>query len=247
MLCKKYVIDSCNLKDEFMTIQANEAAARKRRRLLARGFKAPEIDDEGVEAPDPEIEDEAEDFDKEAYEKELIRKVFADTSKSLLIDGTWNGFPEELVTVTDGAGFIQLLADSRRIPEVIIALSCSEKKAVERMIDYKAIQAEYDEKNDAREAEIKKLKDEAREARRNELQEEADGNEEEGFDKEAHVADGMAAWEEDNADNVFDVEEITPLEELEAAALETLQAQREADEGYIEELSGACEEKNITF
>ena len=57
----------------------------------------------------------------------------------------------------------------------------------------------------------------------------------------------MAAWEEDNADNVFDVEEITPLDELQAAALETLQAQREADEGYIEELAGACEEKNIAF
>jgi hypothetical protein len=32
------------------------------------------------------------------------------------------------------------------------------------MIDYGAIQKEFDEKNDAREAEIKKLKDEAREA-----------------------------------------------------------------------------------
>lgn len=247
MLCKKYVIGACNLKEEFMTIQKNEAAARKRMRLLARGFKAPEKDDEGVEQPDPEIEDEPEDFDKEAYEKELIKKVFADTSKSQIIDGTWNGFPEELVTVTDGAGFVQLLADSRRLPEVIIALSCNEKKAVERMIDYKAIQKEFDDKNDAREAEITKLRDEAREAHSKTLDEEINANEEEGFDKAKAYDEGMATWDEENADNVFDVEEITPLEELQEAAMTTLQEQRAADEGFIEELTGACEEKNITL
>lgn len=115
------------------------------------------------------------------------------------------------------------MADSRRIPEVIIALSCNEKKAIERMIDYKAIQKEYDEKNDARDAEIKKLKDEAREAESKRLEEELAGNEEEGFDKDKAHDEGMATWEEENADNVFDVEEITPLEEMQEAALTTLQ------------------------
>jgi adenylate/nucleoside-diphosphate kinase len=94
-LSKKYVIDSLSLKDKFTTIMSNEAEARKRGRLLQRGFKPPEVDEDGVVAPDPEIEDEAEEFDKEANEKDLIRKVFADSSKGYLIDGTWNGFAED--------------------------------------------------------------------------------------------------------------------------------------------------------
>jgi hypothetical protein len=121
------------------------------------------------------------------------------------------------------------------------------------MIDYAAIQKEFDEKNDAREAEIKKLKDEAREAESKRLTEEAEAAAAE--DPEGSTAadrakahdEGMAAWEEENAENVFDVEEITPLEELQEAALTTLTDQRAADEEFLEALTGACEEKAITL
>jgi hypothetical protein len=54
-----------------------EKESRKRRRLLNRGFKPPlPAEEEGQDPPpDPEIEDDPEDFDKEAHEKELMRLI----------------------------------------------------------------------------------------------------------------------------------------------------------------------------
>jgi hypothetical protein len=46
--------------------------------------------------PDPEIEDDPEDFDKENHERELL-KLIQDSKKGLIIDGTWNGFPEDTI------------------------------------------------------------------------------------------------------------------------------------------------------
>ena len=44
--------------------------------------------------PDPEIEDDPEDFDKESHEREVMKEIF-DSSKGLVIDGTWADLPEE--------------------------------------------------------------------------------------------------------------------------------------------------------
>ena len=75
-----------------------EKESRKRARLLNRGFKPPlPAEEEGMEPPpDPEIEDDPEDFDKEAHERELLRFI-QDSKKGLIIDGTWNGFPEDTI------------------------------------------------------------------------------------------------------------------------------------------------------
>jgi hypothetical protein len=94
--------------------------------------------------PDPAIEEDPEDFDKEANEKLLIQTIL-ESQKGLIIDGTWNGFPEDLLTSTEGGAFGRLLTDSRRAPELVIVLRNNENSAFKRMIDDKAIKDKFDE------------------------------------------------------------------------------------------------------
>jgi hypothetical protein len=99
MLCEKYKLDEFNLKDELLKKLKEEKDKRKRRRLLDRGFKAPlPPEEEGMESPpDPEIEDDPEDFDRAAHEREVL-KMILDSHKGLVIDGTWTDLPEDAVS-----------------------------------------------------------------------------------------------------------------------------------------------------
>jgi hypothetical protein len=99
MLCEKYKLTEFNLKDEFLKKLKEEKEKRKRRRLLDRGFKPPlPPEEEGMEPPpDPEIEDDPEDFDRAKHEVEMMRELM-DASKGLVIDGTWTDLPEDAVS-----------------------------------------------------------------------------------------------------------------------------------------------------
>ena len=74
LICDKYKLDDFNLKDEYLARLKAEKEIRKRRRLLDRGFRAPQPPEEdGMDyPPDPEIEDDPEDFDREAHEREVM-------------------------------------------------------------------------------------------------------------------------------------------------------------------------------
>ena len=101
MLAKKFKLDTLNLREEFLEKFISEREIRKRRRLLDRGFKPPpppeDEEEENAEVPpDPEIEEDPEEFDKEQHERDLVRMI-TDCSKGLIIDGTWQGgWPEQL-------------------------------------------------------------------------------------------------------------------------------------------------------
>lgn len=202
MLCAKYKLQPFNLKDEFLARMKTEKEVRKRRRLLDRGFRAPPADQDPEEPwVDVEIEEDPEDFDKEAHERELL-KMILDSSKGLVIDGTWNGFPEEAVTATDGAGYANLLTESRRAPELVVVLKCKEAAAFERLIDAEATKAEYErleqERLDKRAAERAKDRAaklvEVQEA----LKEETDPNTGEEMTpaaREAAAAEEMTKWD----------------------------------------------------
>ena len=98
-----------------------EKEERKKQRLLARGFKAPEpVEDDAEPEPDPEIEEEA-------HEKEVFKGIF-DTKSVLVIDGSWFDLPEDEIATE----FTDLLFDSRRAPELVISLSVSEEKMLNR-------------------------------------------------------------------------------------------------------------------
>lgn len=71
MLAEKYKLNELNLKEEYLKKLKEEKEIRKRRRLLDRGFRPPAPADEetGEVPPDPEIEDDPEDFEKEVHER----------------------------------------------------------------------------------------------------------------------------------------------------------------------------------
>ena len=93
LLCEKYKLEEALLKDLFLDKLKEEKDKRKRRRLLDRGFKPPPGEEGEV---DEEIENDPEDFDKEAHEREVMKEIL-DSKKGLIIDGTWRDLPEEAV------------------------------------------------------------------------------------------------------------------------------------------------------
>jgi len=77
-----------------------------------------------------------------------------DSNKGLIIDGTWNNFPEDSVAGApnpDGASFSNLLIESRRPPEVFIVLKCSEPSSIERIIEKKKINELFKKQMEERE------------------------------------------------------------------------------------------------
>jgi len=182
MLAEKYKLEQLCLRDAFLAKAATEREARKRRRLLDRGFKPPQKDEEEAIIPDAEIEDDSEDFDNTV---ELLRMV-ADASKGLVVDGTWQGgWPEQLKgadgTVVqaaytppeskdDGEKYCALLCEARRPAEIVIMLRCSEPSAFERMIDAAAIKREFDRLMKEREDKRIKQREVDRTAKQQELE-----------------------------------------------------------------------------
>jgi hypothetical protein len=94
MLCEKFKLNEFELKKNYLAKLDEEKEKRKRRRLLDRGFGKPaEPDEDGNIPPDPEIEDDPEDFEKEAHEREVMKLIY-DNQKGYVIDGCWRDLPE---------------------------------------------------------------------------------------------------------------------------------------------------------
>jgi hypothetical protein len=98
MLCEKFKLDEFVLKEQYLAKLKEEKDKRKRRRLLDRGFRPPLPPDEegGPIPPDPEIEDDPDEFEKEAHEREVMKQIF-NSHNGYVIDGTWADLPEESV------------------------------------------------------------------------------------------------------------------------------------------------------
>lgn len=98
MMCEKYKLNELELKKEYLKKLHEEKEKRKRSRLLNRGFRPPlPAEEEGMDSPpDPEIEDDPEDFDKEAHERDVMKQIF-NSVKGYVIDGTWRDIPEGAV------------------------------------------------------------------------------------------------------------------------------------------------------
>lgn len=61
-----------------------------------KGFKAPELDEEGKEVPDPEIMEEPGDFDKKVHEIEVLDQMLKGCD-GLFINGNFFDIGEEIV------------------------------------------------------------------------------------------------------------------------------------------------------
>jgi hypothetical protein len=177
-----------------------------------------------------------------------------DSNKGLIIDGTWNNFPEDSVAGApnpDGASFSNLLIESRRPPEVFIVLKCSELSSIARMIDKKKINELFKKQMEEREEKKTIKREEDRKAKRAELEEaiKASPEDEEKTmdDKIAEMEEAMKQWEVDRKAEEEDAdkndEEMPNEEAMIEKELETLRAQREQDEEFLNSLVEALKEK----
>jgi|LauGreDrversion4_2_1035121.scaffolds.fasta_scaffold43424_3 hypothetical protein len=188
--------------------------------------------------PDPEIEEDPEDFDKAAHQLDVFKNIF-DSSKGLVIDGTWREIPEGSL---EQPALHELLINSRRVPEVVIILKCKEATTFKRVIDTEKIKAEYD-----RLMEIRQKKREAERIEKRAAKEEALKAEEEKSpeDKEAE----MLKWEEDQDAEEEAADEGDPdkpnLESMLDQQRGALTESRGADDGFFEEFGTAMKDKQV--
>jgi adenylate kinase family enzyme len=214
-----------------------EKNERKRQRLLNRGFKAPEPVEEGEEGPppDPEIEDDPEDFDKEAHEKQVLKSIL-NAHSVLLIDGDWFDIPEEEVTMQ----LTDLLFDSRRPPELVVHLSVTEEKMLERLLNREAIEAQYQELVNKRNEEKRIKREEDRAAKLEELQ----GDEEKTPEE---IEAEMIQWDADKDQEGLDEEdpEAPNLEAMIEEQKEKLVEARNTQEDALNELVEKIAEKKV--
>ena len=220
-----------------MTKLRAEKNERKRQRLLNRGFKPPEPveDEEEGPPPDPEIEDDPEDFEKEAHERDVLKSIL-DASSVLIIDGDWFDLPEEEVAMQ----FTDLLFESRRPPELVISLSVSEPKMLERMLNKDEIEARYQELVEKRNEEKRQKREEDRAAKLEELKSDEEKPAEE-------IEAEMQEWdkERDEEEANDDDPDAPNLEAMLEEEKEKLVEMRNTQEEQLNEFVEKIEEKKV--
>jgi hypothetical protein len=184
-----------------------------------------------------------------AHEKDLI-KAIVPAKEGLIIDGTWSGFTEDSgVASTGGEAYATLLLNSRRPPEMVIVLKCSEEKSLDRLIDKKAIHDEYESITKKREDLKVKKRAEDRKTKYDEKKEDLDKDEEKPQEeKDKELETEMKEWDDArDAQEAEDDEAIYPPDCPEKpdekamfeAAGQGIKDQRETDEGFLAEFSEA--------
>ena len=94
MLNKQYNLPIFKLKENFLNLIKEKKTARKKQRILDRGFKPEEKDEEGNIIEDAEIAEEKEDFDKQKHEIEMFGQIFNDINE-VLVDGNYFDVEED--------------------------------------------------------------------------------------------------------------------------------------------------------
>ena len=234
LICEKYRVTQFSLKQEFLKKLTLEKDERKKQRLLARGFKAPEPveDEEEGPQPDPEIEDDPEDFDKEAHEREMFRSIL-DAHSVLVIDGDWFNLPEDAIALE----FTSLLFDSRRPPELVISLSVTEENMLSRSLDKDAIEIQYQELVDKRNEEKRLKRVEDRAEKLASFQEDEEKTPE---DIEQEMVDwDTARNEEEENDDDPDAPDLNAMfEESKEKLIESRNTQSDFIEEFVEKVKG---------
>jgi adenylate kinase family enzyme/YHS domain-containing protein len=227
MLEERLKVPGLRLKDIYLATVAEETRQRRMDRLLKRGFVPRDTENDDPEQPfdplehDPEIVEEADDFDLEQHERNLMRRILPGSSAALL-NGNWYEVDDKV-----SQGFIDLLHSSRRLPEVVLMLRKTDEQLVKDCLDFNGIRLEYERLYEARRAE----KAAAREVERK--QRIKDGEDPEEIDREY-------AEQEEEEDL-----EAPNLETMLTEAKEKLQQRKEADDAQLEDIKASLEEKGI--
>lgn len=173
----KYGMSSIELKSKFLEILDRERKSRRHVRFLMKGYQQPEpktLEDvleqeekereEGYEHvvvdpedEDEEIQEEAEDFEKDKHECEIVRSLL-DGLKGYFINANWFDVEEDKVAQK----MPDLLQNARRMPDFAIFLTSDEDTIKKRLLDEAKIKAEYERLAEARRKELADAKEQAR-------------------------------------------------------------------------------------
>lgn len=84
------------LKDNLVYNLEVHRKNRMQERYFLRGFKAPELDEEGNAMPDAEINEESAEFDKKQHEVEVVNQILKNV-QGVLMEGNFFDVNEEVV------------------------------------------------------------------------------------------------------------------------------------------------------
>ena len=246
-LCEKFKLDEFLLKKQFVQKQNEEKEKRKRARLLNKGFAPPAGFDEetGKAIPDPDVENEPESFSQEENDIEIMRSLM-DANKGLIIDGSWRKMSEE--DKMDAEAFEKLLVGSRRMPEIVVILRCSEESTHKRLIDFKAIKAEYDRLMEIRATERARVRAEERKKEEDRLIAENAEKAESGETVDVNAV--LAEWDQvrDNDEKAADEGEgegKPNLEEMLGVQKTALTEQRGEEDAFFEDLITRLNQREV--
>ena len=162
VLSKQYRLVKREIQNEFMEIWEKQRLERKAKRVQKKREELEkqneEIEQKNAEAkkdnpeaePEPllnidevikedaALDEEGEDYNAVDNDKAIFRSLFNPLSPTIY-DATWNGLEEKISTP-----FIDLLTESRRVPNVMIVLKVNLKSIMDRLFDMEEIEVKYD-------------------------------------------------------------------------------------------------------
>ena len=183
VLSKQYRLVKREIQNEFMDIWEKQRLERKEKRVQKKREELEkqneEIEQKNAEAkkenPDAEpepllnieevikedaaLDEEGEEYNAVDNDKAIFKSLFNPLSPTIY-DASWNGLEEKISTP-----FVDLLTDSRRVPNVMVVLKVNLKSIMDRLFDMEEIEVKYDKmykesqaKRDQREKELIKQK-----------------------------------------------------------------------------------------
>lgn len=220
LLNEKYKISVFDLKDELLGQLAANKANRKKQRILTRPFKPKEINEEGKEVEDPELNEEAGDFDRKLHEISVVSQILSPLNE-VFLNGNWFDLEEDQVS----ADLFELLQEAKRMPELVVVLRVKDKPLLARVFDESKIKADYNRQLD----ELRNKRIAERKAERDKLVESGEEN----------------IPEEEPLGPIEEDPEAPKLEEMIAEQRDKFLKRREDDLAKLEELSEKFKGANI--
>jgi len=178
---------------------------------------------------DPEIANDPEEFDKAKHERDIFIE-FVNGDIGQLFDGFWFDI-NEAITIP----LVDLMYETRKVPEVVIALQINKRRVVERLYNDQEIQNKYNKLMEERE----RAKEEARGKKRKEREEEKQRKMEEMG--ENYVEEPIQEEEEEPED----LGEAPDLEKMQQDAKEVLNTRFDNDFQTLEDITKQMTDKRI--
>ena len=162
VLSKQFRLVKREIQNEFMEIWEKQRLERKEKRVQKKREELmkqneeieqknaenkkenpeaepePLINIEEVIKEDAALDEEGEDYNAVDNDKAIFKSLFNPLSPTIY-DATWNGLEEKIATP-----FIDLMSDSRRVPNVMIVLKVNLKSIMDRLFNMEEIEVKYE-------------------------------------------------------------------------------------------------------